>query len=422
MSPAGNSTSSAEWRCHWPIVLAAGIAFSYSAVITYSFGLFIQPLTEEFGWGRSEVSAGLSITALLSAPLAPILGMLIDRFGARKVAIPSMILTTASVTAFSLITGSMTQWLLLWAAYAVLSLGINSTVWTAAVSGVFSAGRGLALAGVLSGATLAQVLAPPITQWLIDSFGWRTAFVALGLGWSAPGLLLCLFFLYDAHDRGRQAARGGTTGHTIPLEGLTLRQAATNVPLLRVALATLIMMVLSIGVIVHQVPILTEAGVTRQNAALLASLTGIAGIAGKFVTGYLMDRMDAGRVCSLTMATSSLAFVILLIPERPLSLIVLAMIVLGYCSGCKFQVCAYQTSRYGGMKHFGKIFGCMSVLVAMGAGLGPYLAGLVYDLSGSYTPLLAIGVPASLISALLLYNLGPYPDWSESKPLSPLPD
>lgn len=411
MTVLGSPAASREWQTYWPMVLAAGIAFSYSAVITFSFGLFIEPLSEEFGWRRSDVAAGLSISALLSVPLAPLLGMMIDRFGSRRIAIPSMILTAACMVSFAFANGSITQWLVLWTVYAILSVGINSTVWTAAVSGVFTAGRGLALAATLSGATLGQVFAPPLTQWLIDGYGWRTAFVALGLGWATPGLLLCSFFLFDIHDKRKQARRVGEVVKDIFIPGLTLRQAARSIPLLRVAAATLIMMMLTIGVIVHQVPILTEAGVTRQEAALLASLTGIAGIIGKFVTGYLLDRMDAGLVCSLTMGVAALAFAMLLLPTLSVPLMVVAMIVLGYSSGCKFQVCAYQTARYGGLRNFGKIFGIMSSLVAMGSGFGPYLAGLTYDVAGSYTPLLIIGVPASLISGLLLFRLGPYPDW-----------
>lgn len=310
--------------------------------------------------------------------------------------------------------------MLLWVAYAVLSVGVNSTVWAAAISGVFTTGRGLALGFTLSGAALAQVIAPPLTQWLIEAYGWRMAFVILGLGWGAPGLIFCFFFLYDAHDHRKQSARRGDAVASIPLQGMTLKEATRSVPLLRVGVATLIMMVLTIAVIVHQVPILTETGISRQQAAFLASLTGIAGIVGKLVSGYLMDRMDAGLVSSLTMGIAALAFVMLLVPGISLGAMILAMIVLGYSNGCKYQICAYQTSRYAGMRNFGKIFGVMSCLVALGAGLGPYLAGVVYDYFGSYRPLLMVGVPASLLSGVLLFRLGPYPNWQagETAPIA----
>lgn len=385
---------------------------SFHSVTTYGFGLFIEPLTAEFGWSRSQVSSGLSVAALLSVPLAPLLGAMVDRWGSRRLALPGIIMTGLCLTSFSLANGSVTQWLVLWAGYAILSVGVNSTVWAAAISGVFTAGRGLALGVTLSGAALAQVFAPPLAQWLIDGYGWRMAFVGLGVGWGAPALLLCLFFLFDAHDRQRSRQRdkkGPTLRPSLP--GLSIGAACRNLALLRIGAATLIMMILTIAVIVHQVPLLTELGVSRQTAALLAGLTGAAGLVGKLVTGYLMDRMHAGLVSSLTMGVAALAFLMLLEPSRSLPLVVLSMVILGYSSGSKFQICAYQTSRYAGMRNFGKIFGVMSCLVALGAGLGPFVAGLIYDLFGSYRPLVLVGIPASLISGLLLFRLGPYPEW-----------
>lgn len=396
------------------MVMAACIGMSFHSITTYSFGLFIEPLATEFGWGRSEVSSGLSIAALLSVPLAPLLGAMVDRWGSRRLALPGIVMTGLCMASFAFANGTVMQWLGLWMAYAILSVGVNSTVWAAAISGVFTSARGLALGVTLSGAALAQVFAPPLTQWLIDSYGWRAAFIALGLGWGTPALLLCTFFLYDAHDRVKSEIRPGHSDKPAVrplLPGLSIGEALRSLALLRIGAATLIMMVLSIGVIVHQVPILTEIGVTRQTAAYLAGLTGIAGLVGKLVTGYLMDRIDAGLISSLTMGIAALAFIMLLEPSRTPPMIVMAMLILGYSSGSKFQICAYQTSRYAGMRNFGKIFGVMSCLVALGAGLGPFFAGLIYDWFGSYGPLVMIGIPASLLSGLLLFRLGPYPEW-----------
>lgn len=413
-------SASREWRTSWAMVMAACIGMSFHSVTTYGFGLFIEPLTVEFGWSRAQVSSGLSLAALLSVPLAPLLGAMVDRWGSRRLALPGIVMTGLCLSFFSLANGSVTQWLGLWVAYTFLSVGVNSTVWAAAISGVFTAGRGLALGVTLSGAALAQVFAPPLTQWLIESFGWRMAFIGLGLGWGSPALLLCLFFLYDAHDRGRRQVDPGAADVPpvvrLTLPGLSIGQACRNLALLRIGAATLIMMVLTIGVIVHQVPLLTEIGVSRQTAAYLAGLTGMAGLIGKLVTGYLMDRMHAGWVSSLTVGVAAIAFLLLLDPSRNLPLVVLAMVILGYSSGSKFQICAYQTSRYAGMRHFGKIFGVMSCLVALGAGLGPFLAGVIYDLFGSYRALVMIGVPASLLSGLLLFRLGAYPDWQAEGP------
>jgi len=411
--PNTSLSAQQEWKTYWPLVLASMVGFSFHSVSTYSIGLFVTPLGDEFGWGRAEITGGLTIAALLSIPLSPVLGAAIDRWGSRRLAIPGLILTAICVSSFSLANGSISQWLALWTIYTLMSLGIKATMWTAAVSSVFSSGRGLALAVTLSGTPIAQILAPPIAHWLIENFGWRMSWVWLGVGWCIPALLLSALFLFDAHDNHRMAVKAGNTAAKAILPGLSIREAIRNIPLIRIAISTVIMMILAIGVIVHQVPILTEAGVSRQNAAYLASLAGVAGIVGKLITGFLLDRYQSDWIGGLSIGIAALGFTLLLESIRTPTLIVLAMIIIGYAAGCKLQICAYLTSRYAGMKNFGKIFGSMFSLIAMGSGLGPLLAGATYDIFGSYSPLIVAGIPASLIAGLLLVGLGPYPDWED---------
>ncbi len=414
MSDTPALSASEEWKRYWPLVLAASVGFSFHSVATYSIGLFMAPLSNEFGWSRAQISAGLSLAALLAIPLSPLVGAMIDRWGSRRLAIPGLILTSLSIAGFGLANGSMTQWLGLWTVYSILSLGIKSTMWTAAISSMFSASRGMALAVTLSGTAVAQILSPPITNWLIDSFSWQQAFFWLGIGWGIPALILCSLFLFDAHDRRRAAAKAGKTAPVGELTGLDVQQALRSRALWQVAISTLIIMILTIGFIVHQVPILTEAGVSRERAAWLASLAGVAGITGKLFTGYLLDRFRANWIGGISMGVGALAFTLLLEPFRTPTAIVVAMFVIGYSSGCKLQICAYLTSRYGGMKNFGKVFGVMSSLIAVGAGVGPVLAGAVHDISGSYTPMVLAGIPAALVAGVLLLLLGPYPEWEET--------
>jgi predicted MFS family arabinose efflux permease len=284
----------------------------------------------------------------------------------------------------------------------------------AAVSGVFTAARGVALGITLTGAAMAQILVPPISYLLIDNFGWREAYIILGLGWGAVVLLPVLFFLFDAHDRERKrepAARDDPEPR-LPLTGLSTRAAIRSLVLWRIGIASFLTMLLGIGAIVHQVPILTQAGVTRANAAFLASLAGAAGIVGKLVTGWLMDRRDAGMIGGLTLAVGGVGFLLLLEPFRSPVLIIIAMFIIGYSTGSKLQISAYLTSRYGGILNFGKIFGVINGLIALGVGIGPVLAGAIYDTYDSYAPFLVVGIAGSIISGVLIIGLGPYPNWA----------
>ncbi|CAN7655090.1 MFS transporter [Phenylobacterium sp. LjRoot219] len=412
-------TAATEWRAHWPLVLAAMAGFSFHSISTYTTGLFIEPLSREFGWSRAQIAGGLTIPALMTVPFAPVIGACIDRWGTRRLAIPGLLLGIVAIAAFGFADGSIAQWMGLWTFYGLVALAVKSTVWTAAVSSVFTAGRGLALGVVLSGTAVTQILAPPLSQWLIAEVGWRQAYFWLSAGWGLPVLLLVIFCMFDAFDRDRRAAsrETGAATNRPNLPGLSFRDALRSVALLRIGASSLIMMFIGIAVIVHQVPILTSVGVSRSNAAWLASVGGVAGIAGKLITGWMTDRWNAGAVGAITLATPAIAFALLLAPFRTPTLIVAAMIIISYAVGTTLQICAYLTSRYAGMRSFGKVFGVISSLIAIGVGVGPVIAGTVFDQFGSYAPFLLAGIPGSVICGLLILNLGPYPQWTSDPPV-----
>jgi predicted MFS family arabinose efflux permease len=412
MATANIESTRKEWESYWPLVAVSCIGLSYQSLMTYGFGLFIEPITAEFGWSRAEISAGLSLAAIIAIPMSPLLGVALDRWGVRALALPGIILTAISIIGFSFANGSVKQWIALWLFYSVIGVGINSAVWTTAVSGVFNKARGMALGLALSGIAVAQIVTPPLAQWLIADFGWRNAFIGLALGWGIPVFALCYFYLFDVRDLQKKRMLGvGADAALLSIPGLTINEALRSLAVLRIAVSTLIIMVLTIGMIVHLVPVLSSMNIDRQTSAYLASLAGFAAIAGKLISGYLLDKMDAGLISSLTVGSAGVAFALLFLFGNILPVVVVAILILGYSSGSKVQICAYQTSRYVGMKNFGKVYGVMASLIAVGAGLGPYLAGLAYDLGGSYDSYLITGIPLSLLAGALLYRLGPHPEW-----------
>jgi predicted MFS family arabinose efflux permease len=407
------ATAKAEFRRYWPMLFAAAIGFSFHSVNTAFAGLYIGPVGEEFGWNRTQITAGLTTSSIISTLLSPFFGVLIDRWGTRKLALPGLVLKGGIYALFALMSASIVHWLAMWVIYAIVSCMVKSTVWTTAVAGVFDSGRGLALGIVMSGTALAQIVVPPLGHVLIEEFGWRGAFVWMGLGWGGLALILCAFFLYDAHDHAKARAKAtGEAATRVVLPGLTIPQAWREPALWRLAISTFLMMVFTIALVVHQIPILVEAGISRGEAALLASLGGAAGIAGKLVTGWLMDRMNAILIGALTIGGASLGFGLLLEPIRTPALIVVAIVINGYASGTKLQICSFLTARYAGMRNFGTIFGIMAALIALGSGLGPVLGGIAYDLQGNYTLLLIGGMVGSIVSAFLIAGLGPQPDWT----------
>jgi len=402
-------TALQEWRLNWLLVLSAMAGISLITVPSASLGLFMAPLEAEFGWSRTEISLGLTIFAVISLPLSPFAGVMVDRFGPRRVAVPGLAVTALIFACFGLTGAALWQWFAIWVVYTLVSLSVRTLVWNAAVSRAFAAGRGLALALVLSGTAIAQSLAPIVSHELIDAFGWRNAFFGLGLGWGGMAFVMVLLF-FRIRTRGAQA---GASAHqdAAPAPGMTAREAFRSPVMWRIALATFLQSTMVVAVMVHLVPMLVETGLSRTEAAGIAAILGVASITGKLTSGWLVDRFAGRLLPGATFAGPALGYLIILQGHQSPLLIPLGVAILGYCSGGCLQLTTYLTTRYAGLASFGTIFGIVSSLMALASGLGPLLAGAIFDITGSYVLLLGIGIPAALVAGTSLLGLGPYPDW-----------
>ena len=405
-----------EWRDGWKLVLAASFGFSFFSIMMAVTGLFMEPLGKEFGWSRTLLSSGPSIATIMTAILGPFFGVLIDRYGSRKLALPGIIATIASVCTFGLVNGEQWQWITLWFIFGLVSVTIKSTIWTAAVVGVYEKSRGLALGLTLSGTAVAQAVIPPLGNYLITEFGWRLAFVWLGLGWGGITFLLVWLFLFDVHSRKAKmvAITNIEAEGAVDLKGLTVKQAVRDRALWQLAFSNFIVMTMTMGLTIHLFPILTEAGISREKAALLTAISGVAAIVGKLVTGYLLDRYRPNWVGGMTLAAAAGAFALLIDDISSPTLIVVALIINGYAAGTKTHITGFLTAGYSGMKNFGAIYGFMSALMALASGVGPLLAGYAYDSSGGYGPFLILGAIGCLIGGLLVITLPKAPSWTEA--------
>lgn len=405
-------TAAREWRVNWTLVFAAMIGISFGTVPSATLGLFMEPLEAEFGWSRTMISAGMMVFALLPLPIVPFAGALVDRWGARRCVLPGLALSGLSFAAFSLMTGASWMWWTVWVFYSLSSLLIRSMIWSSAVSNAFSASRGLALAFVLSGFAIAQVIGPPLTHWLIAHFEWRTAYALIGTGWAGVALVIVFFFFHnrlerpDAHEpAGQQRATPVTPG------GLTLGQALRSRAMLRIALAVLLSTLMSAAIVIHIVPLLESSGLTRMQAAGVASILGIGSVAGKLITGVLVDRFTTSLLPFAVYSLPALGYFLIWQVEGSAPLLGLAVFLLGYGAGGALQMSTYLTTRYAGVRHFGKIFGVLSSMMGLAGGLGPVVSAWVYDTTGSYTLVLIVAIPALLVAGVSVVGLGPYPEF-----------
>jgi MFS family permease len=400
------STAGQEWKRNWTLVIASALAVSWMTAPVASLSLFLQPLHNQFGWGFAALSSGLFLYSVLSVILVPFFGALVDRFGTRVVALPGLLLNGLAFAAFGLIQGSIATWYAVWVCYTLTQLMIGSYVWSGAVSAAFVRGRGLAIGVTMGGIAVGQLVAPLTARWLIDANGWRSAFIALGIGWTSVAFLVGLLLFHDPRARGNRSERQAMAAG---LGGLTLREAMRDPRFLRIAGSILLQAGIISGFTVHMIRLLSQSGVTRAEAATMAGLVGVAALMGQITTGLLADRVSPKLLPSACFALPAIAYAVLLSGAGSEAMQWAGVLLAGFASGATVNITTYLTTRYVGLANFGKIYGVISSAMRLGAGLGPLIAGTIVDRTGSYHLYLIVGLACAIVAALLVVGLGPYP-------------
>lgn len=398
-----------EWRKHWPVIVAAMGGFLVTQIPLFSLGVVISPLQKEFGWSRAQITSGLFIISMVLFPLSPLLGIVIDRIGARRIALCGCIVYPISIALLSLAQHPIWTWWLLWFFLAIGSSLLSGTVWIAAISRLFDASLGLALAVSLSAAGVTSVCAPLLTYFFVENFGWRITYVIWGMLAATIALPLTYFFFSSTDEKNSTAQKERFAAATSNHGTRSIFGDVTFLDFLKLATAAPCMAVMTVALLVNMVPILTSLDIKPQIAAAVAGFAGITQIAGRLISGYLLDRFNARVVGAVTVILPAVSCLLLLAFKGWLPLAVIATLIFGLAVGAEVDVIGYLAGRLFGRQNFGTLFGIVNGLMMLGTGAGPVLASLVYDWSNSYVLVFWIVVPLSLISSLLLITLGAYP-------------
>ncbi len=408
----------AEWRSYWFLPVAAALGYSNSVFHIYALGPFIEPLQQTFGWSRGQISAGLTIAALVSLIFSIPVGILIDRVGPRRIGLFGVLAMGLASALLGTATGTTANWLLLWTLIAFGVIWVQATVWTSAVASRFEKSRGLAFAVTLSGASVSAIVFPVLATWLIDAYGWRVGFIGLPVIWVALVFPILFFGFRGARDGTRQSPRGESTPAPA-LVGLTLAEGLRAPALYKLLLASALFAFTAFGAVVHFVPILTDSGATPLSAAGIASLIGIFSIVGRLGTGLLLDRYPGHLVGGVAFILPGVALALLLIDGSNPLLQMAAAATLGLTVGSEVDVIAFLAAKHFGLRSFGALYGALIMALGIGIAVGPLASGMVFDHYGSYRPFLITAIALMVVGALALFSLGRAPRQVE---LAPQPD
>jgi MFS family permease len=401
----------AEFKRGWGIILAStvGIGLGLAPLgTTYTLGPLSTGLSEEFGWSRAAIM-GATIAAtcgLLPASFA--VGWAADRIGVRRLVVLSQIGLSLCFLALGLLVDSLVRFYICYFVMGMVAAGSLPISFTKSITSWFNRGRGLALGLALAGTGLCGFVVPAFTAGLVETHGWRVAYLALAalpVGIATP---LVLGLLREPRPEAAAHPDSSSTSAN------ALAEAART---WRFWLLALIFFPVSFGVtgiITNLVPLLMDRGRDAVSAGELAGLVGISVIAGRVLVGSLVDRFWAPAVGFAFVAAPALACLALATGSGTGAVVVGAIVIVGLATGAEIDLNAYLVSRYFPVGSYGRVYAAQYVILIMGAGIASPVFGLVYDATGSYALILTALAPVFVLAAIGLLKLGPYPSGGAS--------
>jgi len=392
------------------IVASALLIDLILAGVHFTFGIFFKPVSTEFGWTSAATSGAFTFYSIFHGVLFIITGRINDRFGPRLLLVATGLFMGLGYCLMSRISA-------IWQLYlfygVIVSLGMSGgfVPLMSTVARFFVKRRGLMTGLVLAGGGIGQSILPPLTTWLITTFGWRTAYIIVG---SSVFILVVSLAQLLRRDPAqvRQVPYGieetaSEGGVTLQRSGLSLRQAMSTRQFWLYCL-TVIFSQFGIGVmIVHCAPYGIGLGMSPASAASVVTTFAAVGITARILLGVAVDRIGGKRILVATCLLISIALFGLAATRTIWSLYLFAAI-FGFGFGGFVSVMSPLAAQLFGLTSHGSILGVATFVATIGAGVGPLVAGAIFDVTDSYSlAFLGSGVLClcAVISALFLKPL-----------------
>jgi len=377
----------------WWIVGATFLIAIYTGgTVFFGFTVFFEPIANELGWSYAQISFAASIRGLEIGLLAPLSGILVDRWGSRKLVLSGIVITSLGLMLLS----RAISLGMFYGAFALVALGVSacsSSVLVVAVANWFRRKMGIATGITVSGFGFGGLMIPIVVR-LIDFYEWRMTMVILGLGLLVIGLPLSIVLRDKPEQYGEQP--DGEVVTTVmnnkdspPLETFEIDVSASRALRSRsfwhIELALLFQFVAMQTVITHVVPYLSSLGITRPISSLVATVLPVLSVGGRLGFGWLGDKFDKRRVtiCSLILTSLGLiCFEYISLGRVWLATPFLLLFGIGFGSNVTMR--GILLREYFGRRSFGTLLGFTMGILTLTSIAGPPLAGWVFDNWGSY--------------------------------------
>lgn len=385
------------------IVASAFVTQGVMVGSMFAYGIFFKELEVELGWSRTVLSAAFSASFLVMGAAGIMAGRISDRIGPRKVLSAAGLLFGAGY-ALMFFMSSPWHMFILYGLFVGAGLSAHDVVTLSTVARWFDKRRGMMTGVVKIGTACGQMSIPLLVVALIAQFGWRIALAVLGCG-AAILLVLAAQGMRRNPPAGENAAAQSTVGPS-PESGLSLAQA-TRTKQFWTLCGVQCAFVSSLVTMPVHIPVHgTDLGMSATQAAGLLSVIGLFSIVGRACVGSALDRIGGRRAMMSCLLTLIIGMSVLLFVDSAPGLYLFAAIY-GVAHGGLFTVVSPTLAEYFGTVAHGEIFGTVLFFGTLGGALGPVLAGVAFDQTGSYRLVFGALVILACIGLMLIATLRP---------------
>ncbi|UCH51267.1 MAG: MFS transporter [Chloroflexota bacterium] len=393
------------------IVSAAFVVMTLAFGINYTFGVFLEPLLEEFGWARAVTSGAYSLSTMVAGFLGIFAGRLSDRFGPRVVGTAIGCFLGLGFLLLSQVS-AIWQFYLFYGLIVAAGVGSGWPSLAPAVTRWFAGRRGLMTGIVASGIGFGSLTVPPLASWLISVYDWDLAYIIIGLIALVLVMLAAQFLKRDPRQIGQLPYgedKVKQEGSVSEARGFFLQEAMHTRQFWMVCI---IYFCFGFGlhtVMVHIVIHATGLGISATTAAGILATVGGMSTVGRITGGGASDRFGVKPSLVSAFILMSVAF-LWLISAGEIWMLYLFGVVFGFAYG---NIVALQPLLLGelfGLSSLGSILGTVAFIYTIGGAIGPFLAGYIFDITGLYRLAFIVCAAVSIVNVVLMVVLRPISD------------
>jgi len=396
----------------WWVTLSFMVMVFLSTGIRFTVGPFLKPVVAELGLDRASFSLVISLSLFLYGAFQPFVGRLVDRFGARPVLGAGTLVLGASIAGTGLVT-SLWQFYLVYGVLAAAGLAATGhVVGSAVISRWFTRRRATALS-TLGGASMAGMsMLVPVAMWLILTIGWRATYGVFGLGVLVLVLPLVLWVVRESPETIGLRPDGeapAAAGAGVVVERTDVAVAVQTLSFWQLA-GGLFTCGFSMSLIsAHGVPMLTDHGFDPMVASWALGVLGGSSVGFSILVGLCADRLGRRPVLAWLYGGRGLLFAgLFLVRDNPVALLALAVLGGATMAGSLAMTSALSADIFGRFS-VGSVFGTIFFVHQVGAALGSWLGGFLYELAGGYGAAFAVASTILLVASLVSLTIDERP-------------